>query len=52
MFLLQEEDLLLVQEKDIKHENGFLHFLTHSRDLGAILGGNDSYGRPASFILS
>ena len=33
-------------------QNGILCFLTHSRDLGAKLGGNDSYGRPASFLSS
>ena len=36
----------------LKQGNGFVCFLTHSRDLGAILGGNDSYGRPASFTFS
>ena len=51
LLLAQEDDFLLVQEKDIKHDNGFVCFLTHSRDLGAILGGNDSYGRPACFSL-
>ena len=33
-------------------ENGILRFLTHSRDLGAKLGGNGSYGRRASFRFS
>ena len=32
-------------------ENGILRFLTHSRDLGEKLCGNDSHGRPASFCF-
>ena len=33
------------------YQNGVLCFLTHSRDLGRKLGGNDSYGRSVPFLL-
>ena len=32
-------------------QNGNLCFLTHDGDLGAKMGGNDSYGRCASFYI-
>ena len=33
-------------------ENGFFTIGPQNRDLGALLPGNDSYGRPASFLFS
>ena len=33
-------------------ENCFFTIGPHNRDLGALLPGNDSYGRPASFSIS
>ena len=33
-------------------ENGFFTIGPQNRDLGALLSGKDSYGRPASFVFS
>ena len=44
--------LVMSKENGCFLENGFFTIGPQNRDLGALLPGNDSYGRPASFLFS
>ena len=44
--------LVMSKESGCFLENGFFTIGPQNRDLGALLPGKDSYGRPTSFLFS